>query len=371
MVTRRHPDPDDLADLAAEVLDPATADELRAHVGSCDACATLLDDAARVRLLLLADDPGPMPTDVWARIEQALATEALATEAAGDPPAPSPGRATTSEVAGDRNGAEVGDAPRKTVIDVSLSKPDEGVPSDRMSNDRAPDDRVTDDRPTAKLRRPVRSMHPTRRQRREEHGGRWSSMRSNVGLGGTLAVAAGVLVMLGIGGLLLRGMLPGESPVTQGLFSVDGDDDRSAPSAMDGAQAQGAARSMIVSTGTNYQPSKLEGQVHQLVQRVQPSAEFRMNDKYDDSSVLGGEEQRSAQVDPPPGAWSSKELAACLAAIDAEDLTPVAVDFARFDGQDVALLVLPSPAGDYEVWAVSRTCSPGADGTQFFQIVRP
>jgi hypothetical protein len=228
-----------------------------------------------------------------------------------------------------------------------------------------------DDRPTAKLRRPIRSTHTTRRQRKEDHGGWWSNARSNIGWGGLAAVAAGVLVVVGLGGTLIHGLLPDGSSINPAsMLAQDQDTEASEGGRVAGALDSGAPKSVVVSTDTNYQPSKLEGQVRALVDKVHVTGATR-------STVAEGGKPADANQDSvaggdlPAGAWSAAELAQCLKAIDAEDLSPVAVDFARFNGREVALLVLPSPSKEYEVWAVSRSCKPGADGTQFFQIVKP
>jgi hypothetical protein len=259
-----------------------------------------------------------MPEEVWTRLEAALAQEA----------------------------AQMSGSTATTGVTVLASDPSKDGP------------------PTAKLRRPVRPVHTTRRQQRQDHTGLWGTLTSGFGWGGLAAVAAGIIVVVGVGATVLHGLLPGDSNVAAGLIAKDEAQSETRLTAA-------GPRSVIVSTGTNYQPSKLESQVRDLVAAVRGET---TTDKHEDNEVTDSSIRSSPLVrgpELPAGAWSRAELAACLKAIDAEDLAPVAVDFAKFDGREVALLVLPSPAQEYEVWAVSRSCTAGNDGTQFFQIVKP
>ncbi|MER8183292.1 zf-HC2 domain-containing protein [Kitasatospora sp. NPDC094015] len=82
-----HPDIELLADLAEDLLDPARANELRRHLAGCPECADTYAALAEVSALLGDGEPEPMPADVAARIDAALA-EAAATGS----PVPTPSR---------------------------------------------------------------------------------------------------------------------------------------------------------------------------------------------------------------------------------------------------------------------------------------
>jgi hypothetical protein len=42
----------------------------------------------------------------------------------------------------------------------------------------------------------------------------------------------------------------------------------------------------------------------------------------------------------------------------------VAIDLARYNKQEAAIIVLPADGGvGYDVWVVARNCQPGSDGT--------
>ncbi|WP_354641566.1 zf-HC2 domain-containing protein [Kitasatospora camelliae] len=76
----RHPEPDVLADLAEDLVDPAEAAELRRHLDGCPSCAEDYAALTDIGLLFDAIDPGPMPADLADRIDAALAAAAAGPE---------------------------------------------------------------------------------------------------------------------------------------------------------------------------------------------------------------------------------------------------------------------------------------------------
>ena len=62
-------------------------------------------------------------------------------------------------------------------------------------------------------------------------------------------------------------------------------------------------------------------------------------------------------------------LAGCLSALGAPSTTPLLVDVATFEGKPAAVLVLPGDGRRPEIWVVSPTCTPGADGMKYFTTV--
>ncbi|GAA1921773.1 hypothetical protein GCM10009716_32970 [Streptomyces sodiiphilus] len=66
----------EISALAEDLLAPREAERIRAHVAGCTDCAAARDDLDLLRRELSElDHPGPMPSDVAARIEAALAAE--------------------------------------------------------------------------------------------------------------------------------------------------------------------------------------------------------------------------------------------------------------------------------------------------------
>jgi hypothetical protein len=71
---------------------------------------------------------------------------------------------------------------------------------------------------------------------------------------------------------------------------------------------------------------------------------------------------RSAAPNPTAtDVTNPQRLAACLAALGAASGSVVAVDLARYQGREAAVLVVRTQSG-YEVWVVERTCHPGDEG---------
>ena len=64
-------------------------------------------------------------------------------------------------------------------------------------------------------------------------------------------------------------------------------------------------------------------------------------------------------------------LRACLGALGVQDEPVLAVDLARYNGRDSAVIVLRATGGAYDVWIVARDCRPGADGTLKYVSMTP
>ncbi|MFI0717957.1 anti-sigma factor family protein [Streptomyces sp. NPDC021224] len=89
-----HPDVVEIADLAEGILPVERASEVRAHINSCADCADVLASLQEVSGLLaelpVPEAPEPMPADVAARIDAALAAEPLPTSEHADVPRETP-----------------------------------------------------------------------------------------------------------------------------------------------------------------------------------------------------------------------------------------------------------------------------------------
>lgn len=392
-----HPDVNALADLAADVLGAEEARTVEAHVISCPDCADLLADAERIRPLLLADDIGPMPDDVWTRISGTLAEEASARSALQGPPVPlSPVPAPSGAPWGDHWSVHEGGAAPQTA-DRADREHQVDQAGDAPGGDATGYTRVI--RPLADLtpasaterteesvnlpalgasrvsglRRPGRGSGPSRRDVREsarEESGITGALRRVQGgvekgvvrgrRGAVLAVAAGVVVAAGLGGIVWS--------VVGDRFGATGS---TATSAEGGAAAPAAAAlAPVLATDKNYTPGKLAAEAKALVARAEKGGALATAaaTQGDASTGAGAEPGPASRAvsGPAPGSREASSklsqpgvLAACLDALSATEQRPLAVDIARYDGREAAVIVLQGEDGSLEVWAVSRDCGSG------------
>jgi hypothetical protein len=326
----RHPDPDQLADLAADVLPIRTARRIEHHVRDCGECRALLADAEHIRELLLADDPGPVPDDVWTRIESALTAEVNARNE----------RPVLTVLDGDGGAAENPSAARTgsgpAAVDV-LPTPPDGAD---------------------------RHLLPFPRRGGEDQSG-FSALLARKG--SLLAVAAGMLTLLGLGGTVLSHLIPRDAETYA----------ESAPANLDSTHRRVPPAAVPVSqTGTNYTPSQLATQIRALLATV-AAPSMTTGGTLGSTRPDGSATTSTTGVHSPAGDRASgwvqltdpRALQGCLEAIGAGDADPLAVDLARFRQREAALIVLPGRNGGQEVWAVARDCRPGADGTMYYRML--
>ncbi|MGN5379388.1 anti-sigma factor family protein [Streptomyces lasalocidi] len=76
--TAGHPDVEEISDLTEGLLPPGRSTDIRQHLNTCEPCADVHASLEEIRGLLgSVPDVAPMPGDVAARIDAALAVEAL------------------------------------------------------------------------------------------------------------------------------------------------------------------------------------------------------------------------------------------------------------------------------------------------------
>jgi hypothetical protein len=314
-----HPDHDLLADLAAEVLPEDIAVQIQGHVMSCPDCADLLAEAEGIRALLRRSEPEIMPDDVLDRLEATLvaARQAAAGRPAGETaPSTGPVRRIQPSVPG------AGRVPVATEGGRGLSR----------------------------LRGRAAEVTGARRQAREEERADEPGLLSRALP--ALRIAAAVVLVLGLGGVAVH------------FFAGSSSSDSGGSAA---SSAGPAVLAPVESTNTDYTKDALKSQVSTLVTQSQAAAgdagggasTFSAVTPHTASGAAGGATQDGSQL-----LRSQAALRACLDAIGHGDDQPVAVDLARYAGQEAAIIVLNSDSGTgYQVWVVARTCAPGADGT--------
>jgi hypothetical protein len=384
-ISPEHPDDDLLADLAADVLPTHQARAVEAHVMACARCTSLLTDAAQMRNVLLSDDPGPMPPDILARLDQALQIEVAAREGMGDHPAPT----APNPVGGSTFGSTLpSQLPLRSTPQPRVISPWEDtttIEAFESARKRQAAQRRASTRPSEgdsgpatpsaasgiaaprslgpRLTRPSRGPSRSRRDLREEVRDVKAGRRRQSHM--VLAGAAVVVVLLGLGGYVVVGLL-GNREATNATSAAS-----SVESQAKSVHANASNGPPMLATGTNYTGTDLAQQAKVLVgQAGQGGTQQRST-----APRMSGPQAAAAGSAPSTAGTLTAEdagnqslrnpatLNGCLSALQAGGRRPVAVDLARYEGRDAAVIVLNGTNGGYEVWVVARDCRPGADGT--------
>ncbi|MFD7150635.1 MULTISPECIES: hypothetical protein [Streptomyces] len=96
--TAQHPEVSEISDLTEGLLSPSRTAEVRQHVAGCDLCSEVRDSLEEIRDLLgTMPTPEPMPEDIAARIDAALAAEVRPAGPVADEPVVVSRETTTDE----------------------------------------------------------------------------------------------------------------------------------------------------------------------------------------------------------------------------------------------------------------------------------
>ena len=389
---REHPDPDLLADLAAEVLPEDLARRVETHVVGCERCADQLAEAEGIRGLLRRQEVPALPEDVADRIGATLAGLRLGAAAGDRTGLDEDPDADARWAAANAKGA-VGAARGRRQVPAGES----GLGAEfavRRKVERGREASVT------RLRRVTGGPARLRRQSLEEQRSAERAGRRGKVLLGTAAAFLAVAV----GGVALRALdvspwSGGDAEVasTAARGSADSGDsgdslesggDAGAPAAPGVEQfssgkaadrdAAAAKAATVLASGGNYTDAALPVQARQLVAAAAAAAQGL-------SAAAGGTgtpaPKPQASSPPTPAAARANAgnetlrdpaaLRACLGALGARDEEVLGVDLARYNGRDSAVIVLRATAGAYDVWIVARDCRPGADGTLKYLSMTP
>jgi len=175
-----------------------------------------------------------------------------------------------------------------------------------------------------------------------------------------LAVAAGLAVLAGAG-LVLTELVPQMG----GQSQMSGAGGAAEAPAAPATEASATVADAALATGTDYRPESLSEQVEALIEGTRDATtrdgalEGMARDGDADQEPGSAQDPRTVLADPV--AWNS-----CLQAIGAPEVAPVAVDLARWQGRDAAVLVLPVAEG-LDVWVVQPDCGPGSSRVEHQQ----
>ncbi|WP_030233126.1 zf-HC2 domain-containing protein [Streptomyces sp. NRRL S-350] len=296
-----HPPVERLADLAEGLVDsPEAVEALREHLDGCAECRETVEALSEVQALLGTVEAPPMPADVAARLEAALAEEAAraASESPAEPPA--------------GNGRGNPAAARRSSAPTPLARAAAG--------------------PSAPPSRPSSSTGPGRSRPRRRFA--------------LLLGAATVLAAIGLGGALL----------------LQPDDRAGGPAVTAGAPAGSAAAEQsaraphATGPGTAYSADRLADQVRQLLARSATAPGLRATGPADSEAPMPAEGARP-DLSAPGSPGSPASSPTCQAPAPG---VPLATDRGSYQGSPVDVLVYPDPGrpGSVDVYLRSPDCGP-------------
>ncbi|MET8936597.1 hypothetical protein ABZX28_06225 [Streptomyces rubiginosohelvolus] len=294
----QHPEVSEISDLTEGLLTPSRTEEVQQHLAECDLCAEVRDSLEEIRGLLgTMPDPEPMPEDIAARIDAALAAEALSTPSTENEPVVVSRETTTAEGA-TTNRTAAGSAS----VTGSTTAPDR--PAGRSSAATGP------------------GRRPTRRRRRTV----------------VLGTAFGAAV-IGMSVFFLQSLAPSgdaAKSVTDGGVSAA---DSSAPAYADGT-LEAQVRDLLGDEASQKSPG---------VKKVPPEADTKSSSE---ALTPEAEPSRSPMKAPvvavPP----------CVQKATGRTTPALALDEGTYRGTDAYLVVLPhtSDSSRVQAYVVASSC---------------
>lgn len=310
--TTEHPDVSEISDLTEGLLSPARSAELREHLDSCSLCADVHESLEEIRGLL-GSLPGPprMPADVAARVDAALAAEALLSATAPDP--------LTAE----------------TTADVSreTSRPTEATAeatdeTTEASTDGAPDtrERESEPVPAADAPRTDRADRPAGRPRAATGPGRARQQRRRRGaiLGAVFGTAA-----IGVSVLLFQASSPSGGDAASSYKSDAG-----------ASQADG---------GGAFSGTGIREKVDTLLKPAPATGKPR---------VAEGQESTKEAPSTSASPKLMQQVPPCIQQGTGRPDTPLAAERGTYEGTDAYLLVLSDPTDGslVQVYVIDAAC---------------
>ncbi|MGW0854565.1 hypothetical protein [Streptomyces sp. NPDC002690] len=324
--TTRHPDVSEIADLGEGLLSPSRAAEIRNHLLSCVPCEEVRSSLDEIESLLGSfSAPAPMPTDVAARIDAALAAEMRTqdrTTVVAPPESLDVSRETSSRGTTEQSAVQSAGRPAERVTGAgTAAQRQRSGPSASRSTRPSPD-----------------STGPGRRS---------SGSRRRIVLG--TAFGAG---LLGLGALLFQ--------------TADATSDKGAASDAAAAHSQPSADSK---TAGEFTVAGLPGQVRDLLDASAPTERTEGTDSSDSEAQPSG----TPLVGEP---LAGPAVPPCVQRALGRTSTVLGSEPGEYEGTESYLVVLPHPTDSAQVTAylVDARCAtsdPSGTGSLMFSHAYP